>query len=435
MRSIKRPIALILALTLVFALCVPAFADSGNGMPEYKYYTVLGDSNASGYGLDAYYENAKKYTGNRENVLDGYRIDGSYPDIFADAINAETVDMRSHSGWRTNEFLKMLNPALDIKTENTYKLALYFIDSKDLAGEEERIQKAVKKADIISLNFGSNDIYTYGFNLTTAMHEDLGDGLKVPENTAEAFRMLCLLAEKAGQLDDVLRDFKSNLDKTCQLYKDHMKMVIDEIRKINEDAKILVLGVFCPVSFDIRVNHKIVFDFKSIADKRMKDVNAYLKSLCAKNEGCTFVDISKTECYGLPALDFEKLIEFDENVKYSAVKMLHPCEAAHKYIARQLIDTLKADSKAPHINYIDFSKLLQRTTLKWDKVPGAVSYRIYRGSSYGGGFKYVGSSLNTSFYDITSGRSVDYYYKVCAVMNLSGSVISAMSKPASVRIK
>lgn len=431
MKSIKRALSLILAFTLVFALCVPAFADADNGMPQYKYYTVLGDSNASGYGLDAYFENA----GSRESVLDCCRIDGAYPDIFADAIKAETVDVRAHSGWRTNEFLMMLNPSLNIEISNTYKLALGFIGESVLDGETDRINTAVRNANIISLNFGSNDIYTYGFNLTTAMHDDLGDGLKVPENAAETFQMLCLLAQKAGQLDDVIRDFKKNLDNTCQLYKDHMKMVIDEIRKVNDSAKIMVLGVFCPVSFDIRVNHKVVFDIKTSTDKRMKDVNNYLKSLCAKNEGCTFVDISKTECYGLPALDFEKLIKFDENVKYSAVKMLHPCEAAHKYIAQQMINTLKADSKAPNQPIASFSKLLQRTTLKWDRVPGAVSYRIYRAKSYNGDFKYVGSSLNTSFYDITSGRSVDYYYKVCAVMNLSGSVLSAMSKPASVRIK
>lgn len=428
MKSIKRAFALLLALTMLFALIVPAMADDEK--PKYKYYTVLGDSNASGYGLDAYFDNAQS----RERVLDGYRIKGSYPDIFADAIGAEVVDMRSHSGWRTNEFLKMLNPSLKIETQNTYKLALHFIEEKDLKGETEKLQNAVKNADIISVNFGSNDIYTYAFNLTADMYTHLKDGLEVPESLDEAFKMLCLLAEKAGELDDLLRDFKLNLDKTCALYKEHMVMVIDEIRKLNDHAKILILGVFCPVSFDIRVNHKVIFDFKTNTDKRMKSVNDYLAEMCS-GTGCTFVDISKTECYGLPALDFNKLIRFDENVKYSAVKMVHPCEEAHKYIAKQMIGTMNAEKSAPVITNIGFSKILQRTALSWSKVPGAVSYRIYRGPSISGEFTYVGSSLNTSFYDITSGRMVDYYYRVCAVINYNGAYINAMSRPASIRIK
>ncbi len=434
-KFVKRALAMALAvIMLVSVLGVAAFADRNEKLPQYKTYTVLGDSNASGYGTDAYFENA----GSTESVKEGDLIAGSYPAIVADALGCETVYVHSHSGWRTNEFLYMIEPG-SIEYSDFFLHALGFVADSTLAGEGAAIVADIKKADLISIDFGSNDIYSYTLYETYGMHEDelnamLDDMNAISADPSVFFNQLLTAADKLGILKQLVADFKANLDKNTAVFEANIATVVEKVRELNPDAKILMMGVFCPISFDLRVNHEVILDFKSNSDKRMKSINAYLKNECPVKDEYTFVDITKTECYGFGALDTQKLIALDENVKYSAVKMVHPNESGHVYIANQILDTMISEFSAPELA-ASYSRLLKRTTLTWNKVDGACCYRVYRACSEDGSYKYIGSSTNGVFYDLLSVRGNTYYYKVCAVMNYKNSVVSPMSNPVSIVAK
>lgn len=424
--GIKRFISLALVFVMlvgVFGVC--SFAEEKES--KYEKYAVLGDSNASGYGLAKYFENA----GSTEAVKEGDLIPGSYPAIIADALGIKDVAVCSHSGWRTDEFLNAINPGKYPNRDEFFRHALWFVDDASLEGADTAIQEAVKTADFITVNFGSNDIYSYAFNSTYGVTSKLLGMLPNPallaSDPAEYFSKLIHMAEMAGVLKEVVDTLTGFLDQYTESYLNNMPKVIDEIKALNgeKNAKIMVLGIFCPVSFDLRIDHQVVVDFKSSADKRVTAINDKLKALC-EEKGCTFVDVAKAECYGLPALDVGKLITGDPDLKYSAVKMAHPNEAGHEYIAKQILSALNTSLNAPFVT-ASYTKLFKNTILKWTKTKGAISYRIYRATSPDGQFKCVGTSFNNMFIDIVGAKGTTYYYKVCAVKAFSGGNTSPMS--------
>ena len=51
MKSIKRALAIVIALSILMALAMPAFAADGKSYRRYKTYTCIGDGIAAGCGL------------------------------------------------------------------------------------------------------------------------------------------------------------------------------------------------------------------------------------------------------------------------------------------------------------------------------------------------------------------------------------------------
>ena len=427
----KRIVSLVLVLVMAVSLfSVCAFAKE----KKYSYYTVLGDSNASGYGTDAYFVNA----GSKEKVKEGDLITGTYPAIIAEALGLteKQVDVRSHSGWRTNEFLYTIGK---FKNCNDYfRRALNFVTEDSLKGEGDRIIKAIKKSDFITVNFGSNDIYSYTFSDMSGhisdIFPDVPKAALLAKDPVEYIAQLLKFADVIGMLDEFIDMLKGYLDKNSESFLKNIPTVIDEVKRINKEggnnATIVVLGVFCPISLDFRINHELVYDFRSSSDERVADINAKLKKIC-EDRGCVFVDVSKTETYGLPALDVTKLIPFDSDIKYSAVKMAHPTEEGHQYMAKQILTKLGVQpaASAPVVSS-SRTPIFKSTVLKWTKADGAMSYRVYRADSPDGEFKLIGTTFMNFYLDIAGFGGKTHYYKVSAVNSFGGgeSVTSKVIK-------
>lgn len=361
-RILKKSLSLLLAvLLLAGACCVSAFADTTE---RYRYYTVIGDSNATAYGTAAYFENA----GSETTVKDGDLIPGSYPAIVADALGipAENVNVRAHSGWRTLEFLRALSDDPSVKPDglsDTYYHALGFVDPSTLIGEGDRIREAVRKADFITVDFGSNDIFTHAINLTTAQHPELNGG------------SIFSTAIALGTLPIIIADFEANLQSNADAYAHNMDLVIAAIRDINPTAKILVLGAFCPITFDIELAEDTYIDFRSFSDVALERCNGYIQNESPYKDEYTFIDISRTKCYGLSVLDFEKLFSGNPDVKYSAVKMVHPTEAGHQYIAKHILSAV--GTLSPDVLRQDFVERLYQVCLERDASEMELAYYLW----------------------------------------------------------
>lgn len=452
-KSSKRIISMILAvIMLIGVMGFSVMADDS----QYKYYAVLGDSNASGYGMDAYFENA----GSTEAVKEGDLIAGSYPAIIAEELGIDYVDVQSHCAWRTNEFLHMIDPDCGIAWDSFFLRALDFVKTSTLVGKGEAIVNAVEKADFITVDFGSNDIYSYAIyetynefadELEGVLDDlnDIADGFEnifsdipgamtditaIMQNPQLALDAIFAAADKLGFLMPLIDFFKATLDENTAEFETNIVTVVEKIRELNPDAKIIMMGVFCPISFDVRVDHKVVLDFKSSSDKRISGINDYLKNQCPVKDEYTFVDNSKTECYGIGALDVQKLLAIDENVKYSAVKMVHPNEYGHQYLADQILNALAAENVTPELTG-RYSSIIKRNTLNWNEIDGAVKYNVYRSTSPDGNYRYIGSSKSDIYYDYLTLFGATYYYKICAVMDTTGTITTDFSNTVSLKAR
>lgn len=153
-----------------------------------------------------------------------------------------------------------------------------------LQDEELSIQTAIKKADIITLSIGSNDLFE------KAGLSDMKYNL-----------------EKSDEIEEYLEEIKENLDKLIKL-----------IRKYN-DNKIIIVGYYNPLS---PISSKYTRELEPIFMK----VNEYYEEVALKNN-CDYIDVYEI---------------FKENPEYLPNPTdIHPSNSGYEVIAAQIIDILK----------------------------------------------------------------------------------------------
>lgn len=457
-KTLKRTLSLVLAIVmLVSTMSMVAFADSSNGLPDYKTYTVLGDSNAVGFGLDAYFENADSWLGitdpaeQRQHAKEWDLIPGSYPQLLAQELglpagcrtdeNAHPgVNACAHSCWSTREFLFMVNPNKYPDYDHSFLKALGYVDRDETIAHRPFMQQSIKDADLITVNFGSNDIYTTALNKVWALYDDEFEAIQdaaalITDDPSQFFNALIQIADNLGFLKTIISDFKGILDENVENFKANFPHVIEEIRALNNHADIVVVGVFCPISFDLRINHEIALDFKSSSDKRISEINGWLANECEYCDDYIFADVSHPETFGFGALDWNLLLKLDPNVSYSALTMVHPTDLGQVYMKNQIVSAIKA-YYADQLKLTGrYSTYIKRNTLNWNELDGAQKYVIYRSTSEDGKYYKIGTSTSDIYYDYLTLFGITYYYKVVAVMDKYGDVTSPFSNVVSLKAR
>ncbi|GEM_PF-6192885 len=427
-RRNKLVLTVAIAVMLVCLMSVAAFAD--DTVPQFEVYTAIGDSNPAGFGLDAYFENAGGL------IKEGDLIEGSYPALVANAVGAEKVNTCTHSGWRTTELLRAIDPEGYTDTDgsgNYFWRALNYESLATTNALAAKLVPAIEEADIITLHYGSNDIFT---NSVKNVYDDIADLLdemdfEVPENVdPETFINLVFdAAEKAGILTEAVAGFVDYMDANTETFKANMVTVLDKVTALNPDAQIYVVGVINSLNMGVTCSNGELVSLIGITDVRLALVNQYLKELCANYENCVYVDAPNTEMFGIGVLDVQALMDEGNDGLISALKIVHPTEKGHQYIANQIVSAIKDNNeKAPTVTVMK-SVILKKNIVKWNEIEGAVIYRVYRSTSVDGVYTYAGSTIFENFYDLLGSSQTTYYYKVCAVMSLSSGVSTPMSEP------
>lgn len=368
----KKALYKLLAVTLSLSLCSGAFAVAAyakEASPEsmhYNTYTVMGDSIAAGYATDNY------WGGEIGKVDDDRVVEGTYADLVSQEVNAKNTIPIAHCGWRTTEMLRVLQDDFTLEDDtgllqglSEYCLtALYSMPDEDLYvkdkdGEwavdenglqiiqpsvKEHYRKSIQAADLITLEVGCNDVYANALTETVVKYEyllkaagTLNKKLQGMGSLEEAFDTLLKLAEVYGLLSNVLAIYFDALENGFITYKEYMPQVIDEIQKLNPDAKLLIVGVANPASATGSRPVKI-WDYSEIYAARMNSFDQKL----AEEKGCLFAKCNSIDYYGLSALDSD-LSPSDENYKYLLVKMSHPTEEGHQQMADEILDVLQED--------------------------------------------------------------------------------------------
>lgn len=295
----KRIVSLLLALALLVLPVLPAFAAE-----EDPYtYVALGDSITTGVGLkDTHFSSTAKSYDVQENYH-GYSKD-CYVARVADALGLD----RDHA---VNYGMPaaMSSNILDlVRTGSTASGVAYY----DLP----TLRQELADADLITLLIGSNDTVLQLMGamgratkllipLLTGTMRELN--LQTLQTLRKSLENLDLTPE---ELKAALKLLDSGMEEICDQTRDqtvaNVEQILQELRALNPDAQIILVGYYNPLPF------------LPTYGRHFRLLNRSVKAL-AQQYGADYVSIPYT----------------------SIANDGHPTVCGHKYIARQILKTVR----------------------------------------------------------------------------------------------
>ena len=147
MRNCRIILCVLMAVCLLAGL-LPAGALAETVSTPYHSYVSLGDSIPAGRGEFP------------QQTMRGFtRIEGIYPTLVADALGADFTPL-AYCGFRTNEIRWMLDDNYE-GDEDLFRGSQVPLVEPLRSQMRPVFKEAIKNADIITLNIGSNDLFSY----------------------------------------------------------------------------------------------------------------------------------------------------------------------------------------------------------------------------------------------------------------------------------
>ncbi|MBR0364245.1 MAG: hypothetical protein IJH58_03735 [Clostridia bacterium] len=321
MKQLKTKLATVFLAVLMAAVCmVPSFAAA----KTYRTYAVLGDSIPTGYSLPGY-----RFAGKATAVWPV--VPGSYPEHVKWGAHASHIYMMAHSGYRTADIRRVLDPSFGGDYFNGRRLPTYPDSMKVDVAKLEQLRGEVihhlRQADLITLNVGGNDVFQFLLILRDMIREDLVavEDLQnlpalSPETTLKDIRQL------AGNSDTLYRILEMEL-KSVQDFYTNFDAIVRRIHEINPRARLLVLGVYNPLD-----NFKVGgVSANLLIEPVMESYNTYYRSGCQYRKYYQFVPLRDIDTYVSAGRFFENP---DMPVD------IHPTKTGHRQIAQQILAAL-----------------------------------------------------------------------------------------------
>jgi len=332
-------------MLFIIMLAVPFAAEK----EEKLNYVCLGDSIAAGYGLTGFsegnfYENTQEYPKESFPFVVSEKLGMEYHSLAMSACRIN--DLRYLIGGISDEEYDKDTIIFDIENKQEY-LDLYGLPDQESyrtlqlvrnpsynaivnmrnekVGNISKAQSIVKNADVITVEIGFNDIFTYPL---------------VKSDFAVAYYL--------GQEITV----EMVVDSINEIYKAYFRIseqfpqLLNDIHNLNAKAKITVVGLFnlsdnlsvIPEGLKIGSALNIVID--SINELYRKTVNEYNKKY---GGNAVYVDIIGTENY----YDDIDILTYDFYNKAAVFNYIHPNASGAEYIAKQIISTLSNSLTLP----------------------------------------------------------------------------------------
>lgn len=333
-------VSVVLAAALISSLSVCAFAKD-----EQLVYTGIGDSNAVGYGTSAY-------------VDDNSPCPTSYVDIVGGMLGAKT-NRYGITATRLEELINLLDPSFT--TEDMVKFSYSargyegdLLTPETLDARREGLVKAVKEADIITVNTGGSNfvntirtLYVY-----ESVPEEYWTSTQYPDFAtpeANAFAAVSALSqpsenmvEQLKKMVDILRFFAEFvpfiLKMTPQIYKDfatNWDILYETIRKLNPDALVVVLSVNNPMNATT-FNKDDKLPIGMLFDPLYEFFNVHIKYLSKYKKEYLYVDNTDIQL-GDDGLHFT-----EPTFKPHYYVPIHADDAESVIMAQRIYDTIAA---------------------------------------------------------------------------------------------
>ena len=321
MKQFKTKLATVLLAVLMAAVCVvPSFAAA----KTYRTYAVLGDSIPTGYSLPGY-----RFAGKATAVWPV--VPGSYPEHVKWGVHASHIYMMAHSGYRTADIRRVLDPSFRGDYFNGRRLPTYpdsmEVNEAKLNKLRNEVIRHIEQSDLITLNVGGNDVFQFLLILRDMIREDRAAVEELqdlpalsPETTLKDIRQL------AGNSETLYRILEMEL-KSVQDFYTNFDAIVRRIHEINPRARLLVLGVYNPLD-----NFKVGgVSANLLIEPVMESYNTYYRSGCQYRKYYQFVPLRDIDTYVSAGRFFENP---DMPVD------IHPTKTGHRQIAQQILAAL-----------------------------------------------------------------------------------------------
>lgn len=338
---------------------------------EDSFYVSFGDSNVNGIGLPGY-----KETNNEVNNLNGIGqyIEDSAPALLAKELFGENWKNQfapyAQGGIRVEDLYLILGGEIEADQYFEDRVSTILLKGTVEATREDYIA-TLKKADLISFTIGGGNVTTFvGYQIEKAA---AGEALSAMDWAAIGYtqseiaeikgflEMAVPMVDMLGLMDKYVPEgmeienpalFASVLLESMLYgyasYNYYYPMVLEQIRAINPDAQLLILGMFNPVDdWTVTLNvdgEEQLINIGGIATNLIDVANLQSLAYALQNANTSFVDVRDTVTF-LDA-EFEGTPSFGDY--YSAVmenngKMVHANVEGHKYIFNQMLTAINGE--------------------------------------------------------------------------------------------
>ncbi|MBE6539753.1 MAG: hypothetical protein E7674_03330 [Ruminococcaceae bacterium] len=340
---------------------------------EDSFYVSFGDSNVNGIGLDGY-----KETNNLENNLNGIGqyIEDSAPALLAKELFGENWKEHfapyAQGGIRVEDLYLILGGEIEADQYFNERVSTILLKGTVEATREDYIA-TLKKADLISFVIGGGNVTTFvGYQIEKAA---AGEALSAMDWAAigytqseiaeikEFLEMAVPMADMLGLMDKYVPEdmeienpalFASVLIESMLYgyasYNYYYPLVLDQIRAINPDAQLLILGMFNPVddwNTTITVDGEEKFiNIGGIASNLIDAANLQSLAFALTNDNTSFVDIRDTVTFldaEYAGKDAPTFGEYYDAVMTENGKMVHADEEGHKFIFNQMLTAISGE--------------------------------------------------------------------------------------------
>jgi len=330
-------LSVFMSLLMLFSVCAPLVAATGNHEHEDLHYVSIGDSMTNGYGFDGYEQSSDD--DDVYDFLNGKNVygTGSYADLFADHIGATKHTQLALSAMTSRDLLYLLGGCDEAVTDDDWHGYLTYIGNYTPEQVQAYFIENVKDADIISLcignaNFGAflmhklTDIIGLFVDEAEAPNVDLELALAVVENEALKKMVEDLYERLVAEVLPYLEETKEIgaekgqwiidlLVYTVAGYIADYNDILNQIVELNPDVEIVLIGLINPLA-DITISiegEEEPLPFGEIMGLVYETVNAYIAGLPALRQLTGDLDYVDNKFYYVEQPELEYIYEvFDD---------------------------------------------------------------------------------------------------------------------------
>lgn len=415
-KTAKRFLSLVLALTMLLSVAtVFASAATANTVKQYKTYLQLGDSISAGFGLKDYNRRVDAKHGklliNNGGVLSCQtRIKGSYADLLANDVQATKMYPYATPGLRSSEIRYLIDPSFSAdwvtRSPAIEELSMGGYDYKKITSWRPYYNKAVKAADLITLDFGMNDTW---FAVVAAVLEityGIGgsDVSEVLENAFDLYGSMEAIMDATGlglskilQVPGLVNLLIDGVRKFWIDFYNNYAAIVDYIYRVNPDVTVVSIG--CYNSFkDWELPIYLIPQIACYVP-----MNGMKAALADKYPNYYYADVKDTEVIGQHlTLPLPNNISLDAS-GYNP----HPTAAGHKYIENQVLAVLPTGPRSANFKASSYPEVTKENGVWAVRNNGKIN-RSYTG---------LGESENGIYY--VKDGVVDL--KTNGIVNLNGT--------------
>ena len=320
MTKTRKCLAFVLAFVMALSLiCIPGLAYDKKDVYNINKYVAFGDSVASGMNNEVrpLYKQVVDADGNPVLDADGnptyVEILGSTDYGYVGRVSAGMgLDLHgggavswAHTGMRVKDILhEIKTDAVDYTDDAVYP-ATFKTTGYD--SYRETIRQDIREADLITLNVGSNDIFTSPLTYAAVEYAARlaeGEDMSSQGLIGKINKLLPSLADATADTTSEMGIFGSLLNpaysglmeiflqKCFDGYarlKETYPLLLKELRELNPTAQIITIGVFNPMHA-LSLTGSSLVTFGELADNVLLPLNSFIARTSAKY-GCTYVDV------------------------------------------------------------------------------------------------------------------------------------------------